>query len=149
MRGVAPARRMRACGADVLRTHSEIKILKKVSGHRNIVRLHDVTTEPNESVQMVFEFLESDLEMIIQVQEHAPCCSRKCRGGGMTRASRRAASFRTSPRPVSNRSFTNFSTGCTFSTSTRRESHPAQSNTRGALSPLLPPPSRNRSFTVT
>ena len=73
---------MRACGADVLRTHSEIKILKKVSGHRNIVRLHDVTTEPNESVQMVFEFLESDLEMIIQVQEHAPCCSRKCRGGG-------------------------------------------------------------------
>ena len=68
-RGPRPAR---ACGADVLRTHSEIKILKKVSGHRNIVRLHDVTTEPNESVQMVFEFLESDLEMIIQVQQHAP-----------------------------------------------------------------------------
>ena len=36
------------------------------------MQLHDVTTELDESVQMVFEFLESDLEMVISVRPSGP-----------------------------------------------------------------------------
>lgn len=51
---------------------SEIKILRTLPVHRNLVQLHDVTTELDESVQMVFEFLESDLEMVISVRPSGP-----------------------------------------------------------------------------
>ena len=50
-RGPRPAR---ACGADVLRTHSEIKILKKVR-HPNVIQLYEII-ETEKELYMIMEY---------------------------------------------------------------------------------------------
>jgi serine/threonine protein kinase len=42
----------------------EIKVLKKLAGHPNIVQLEDIVRSKSHAIYLVFEFLETDLEKL-------------------------------------------------------------------------------------
>ena len=42
----------------------EIRVLKKLAGHQNIVKLEDIVRSKGQAIYLVFEYVETDLEKL-------------------------------------------------------------------------------------